>query len=395
MPADAPLLTVSKDAKDNAKYSSISAALKDVTKPWSTIRVLDRGVYQETITLADKARYEGLTLEAINGATLFLDPQQPSLITIRDVPRVTVSGFVCRSTADSANTGRNFITVFGDAPGVRLTKLTCRPKDYVRNIHLQGSRGTPAEPITIARCLFHPETANQPNAAIFLTGGDKDDPTGYVLIEENRINGSVQGISVFGSLSHIQITGNIVCNCRENGLQIHDLDEGSSGILIANNTVLNSPCCFRILSTNKGRLYRKDQLMVVANIFLRASGADLGTQAVDGGKFGPDGNAEVLNQLWHFHQNWRDRSGARTDLMVPLAPDDHHLRVTDLASTSPDEMKRIRPVKEQPLATGGAGPADPYLPPYAGALPPEGVEPWDWTVTWRQRDVFNPERNKP
>src|SRR6185436_19005458 len=43
----------------------------------------------------------------------------------------------------------------------------------------------------------------------------------------------------------------------------------------------------------------------------------------------------------------------------------------------------LRPAKGSPLATSGAGQSDPSLPSYVGALPPEGVEPWDWERTWR------------
>src|SRR5262249_28079866 len=38
---------------------------------------------------------------------------------------------------------------------------------------------------------------------------------------------------------------------------------------------------------------------------------------------------------------------------------------------------------KSPLATEGAGLTDPSLPSYVGALPPEGVESWDWDRTWR------------
>ena len=43
----------------------------------------------------------------------------------------------------------------------------------------------------------------------------------------------------------------------------------------------------------------------------------------------------------------------------------------------------LRPPKDSPLAKGGAGATDPALPAYVGAVPPEGVEPWDWEKTWK------------
>ena len=48
----------------------------------------------------------------------------------------------------------------------------------------------------------------------------------------------------------------------------------------------------------------------------------------------------------------------------------------------------LRPEKDSRLATAGAGgpnanPVDKSLPPYVGAVPPQGVEPWDWDKTWK------------
>jgi hypothetical protein len=41
----------------------------------------------------------------------------------------------------------------------------------------------------------------------------------------------------------------------------------------------------------------------------------------------------------------------------------------------------LRPAKDSPLATGGAGKDDPALPSYVGAVPPEGTAEWDWEKT--------------
>jgi hypothetical protein len=41
----------------------------------------------------------------------------------------------------------------------------------------------------------------------------------------------------------------------------------------------------------------------------------------------------------------------------------------------------LRPPRDSPLAKAGAGAEDSLLPGYVGAVPPEGVEPWDWATT--------------
>src|SRR5262249_41833790 len=43
----------------------------------------------------------------------------------------------------------------------------------------------------------------------------------------------------------------------------------------------------------------------------------------------------------------------------------------------------LRPAADSPLVKHGAGNDDPSLPSYVGALPPEGVAPWNWDRTWR------------
>ncbi|HYT91428.1 MAG TPA: hypothetical protein VEL76_22130 [Gemmataceae bacterium] len=55
----------------------------------------------------------------------------------------------------------------------------------------------------------------------------------------------------------------------------------------------------------------------------------------------------------------------------------------DVLSRNPEEpAKFLRPAKNSPLASKGAG-GD--LPSYVGAVPPEGVEAWDWDRTWKAR----------
>ena len=45
----------------------------------------------------------------------------------------------------------------------------------------------------------------------------------------------------------------------------------------------------------------------------------------------------------------------------------------------------LRPPKHSPLAEAGAGLSDKALPlpSYVGAVPPVGVEEWDWSKTWK------------
>ncbi len=62
----------------------------------------------------------------------------------------------------------------------------------------------------------------------------------------------------------------------------------------------------------------------------------------------------------------------------------------EVLSRKPGNSNFLRPAKDSPLALGGAGgqkaaasASGAPLPAYVGAVPPEGVEPWDWDKTWK------------
>jgi hypothetical protein len=61
---------------------------------------------------------------------------------------------------------------------------------------------------------------------------------------------------------------------------------------------------------------------------------------------------------------------------------DERLQMPDGLSHDPNDPAFLRPAADSPLASEGAG-GD--LPTYVGAVPPEGVEPWDWQKTWNAR----------
>jgi hypothetical protein len=72
------VLTVSQKPEGGGKYRSINEALKQV-KRGQTIRVVDDGVYRESLALNLSSRYEGMTLEAVGGATRHRQPYDPRL----------------------------------------------------------------------------------------------------------------------------------------------------------------------------------------------------------------------------------------------------------------------------------------------------------------------------
>src|SRR5262249_19707674 len=80
---------------------------------------------------------------------------------------------------------------------------------------------------------------------------------------------------------------------------------------------------------------------------------------------------------WHFNHNWREidelRANARyPGLLIPRGLGDQLKIPIKVLSRAPPPPDFLRPPKDSPLATGGAGVDDPTLPPYVGAVPPEG-----------------------
>ena len=96
---------------------------------------------------------------------------------------------------------------------------------------------------------------------------------------------------------------------------------------------------------------------------------------------------------WHFSFNWYesvppDLNSPMEAFRIPPGPEDHVQFPTEVLSRKPSDPNFLRPAKDSPLARNGAGgqkgaACDPPLPAYVGAVPPEGVEPWDWDKTWK------------
>src|SRR5262249_8255196 len=155
-----------------------------------TIRVLDGGVYRESLALNVPARFEGMTLEAVGGATL--ETTTPTdLIEIDGVANLTIRGFRLRATDVSVGKrGAILVSVQGPCPGLLLEKLeaqTNREGSY-NGIVFGGSmnyaEGQP--PAFVRRCAFRGA-----HLGVAL-GGSTDDlstpyPVGWVAIRDNVI----------------------------------------------------------------------------------------------------------------------------------------------------------------------------------------------------------------
>src|SRR5262249_9134327 len=99
--------------------------------------------------------------------------------------------------------------------------------------------------------------------------------------------------------------------------------------------------------------------------------------------------AALLNSpQWRFSHNWREvdpltAAASEPDRWIPRRDNDQLKPAIKVLSRTLDHPAFLRPPKGSPLAGAGAGVKDSALPAYVGAVPPEGVEPWDWNRTWK------------
>jgi nitrous oxidase accessory protein NosD len=374
------LLTVSKEAAAGGKFRTITDALK-AAKPWATIRVLDSEQYAESLVLDKPALQAGILLEAPKRATLVLTPAFKRSVVIRGVPDVRVEGF--RFRAAGAEWGSAFIDVQGRVAGVMLVGLRMRGSRFVDGIHVINVLCPEENPLVIAGNDIRTVsdgimliTSRKLDARLALSHG--------IIIRQNRVSRArARGILVVGGAGQLQITGNAVWACSMAALQLQNLRVNSKQILIANNTLFASGTALRIWDDPPFSKRQRGQVQVANNLLFDAAESDLAP--IRSGTRGPrpgDGNA--LLRLWSFHHNWRDLSGlTQDDFGLPRAPGDRVLKKIDLVRDDPSRAAFLRPPPGSDLATKGAGNTDPSLPRYVGAVPPKGVQPWDWDKTWK------------
>jgi hypothetical protein len=376
-PSDPNVLTVAQDG--SGQFGSMNEALEKV-QAGQTVRVLDDATYAEALTLNDAQKYTGLLLEATKGATILLTGQSRHALSIRDVPNLRVKGFRLRDSG--AVRGSTFVQVSSHCPGVMLEGLDIQAVGQVNGLVLENVVAKPGEsPLILTHCLvragYH---------GIVVDGSDRNGGgpprSGGIQIRQNRVSAAGWGIQIRGAVSRIHVAGNLVWNCGLTGIQLQDLVAGSNQVLIANNTVSQSTAGFRVWDNEPFETHSQGQVEVCNNVLLDAIDVDMGYyQAPKGGKTIP-GDGQALLKLWRFDRNWRDLSGQESDKAIPLAPNDKKLAGNALLARESSHKDYLRPAKESPLVTAGAG-GD--LPSYAGAVPPEGIAPWDWDKTWEAR----------
>ncbi len=357
-----------------------------------TIRVLDKGVYQESLALNQKDQHSRITLEAVDGAVL----DGPGVLGIHlfNVRNVTLRGFTVRSKKAAA-----LIFVQGVCPGVLLENL--RVQGEKRGINIEAanlSRDDP--PIEIRNCQIAMSWIG-----IRLSGYDSDGkkplPSRRILIRSNKIKGSQFGCLLLGEMTQCGVVGNQFLGCSSAAIRVEAICPNSRDLFITNNTIVSCERALELHDTIAGRTEAKPQFSIANgknfqvrnNLVLSCGKADMtyvvGKVSLPTPKAARDG--KQVYKHWAFSHNWRESKKPTGTTYydkgwIPPNPDTESgevLRplIAGLARTP--GPKFLQPPAKSDLATKGAGTKDKYLPKYIGAVPPPKVEAWDWDVTWR------------
>jgi hypothetical protein len=388
--ADDPnVLTVSQKKEGGGKYRSIAEAL-DKVRPHQTIRIVDKEVYREDVKLNLMARHEGVALEAPAGAVLEPPAQAINLITISNVRGVTLRDLRLRDR----------IFVMGKCSGVVIERVEVRPAPGNRAVGVElygipaGAEGGPN--VLVRDCRFVKTTIGAR-----LSGASCDGraygaaaPIHGVAFRNNHFLDCEWGVHLLGDLRRVQVVGNTFQGCATNVLEVEHLLEQSRDVLVANNTAADCGPFLRAWDEKgRGRGARICNNMSLGGAYPDVLAFDSGGHpdplawagGVAPGK--PSRQAGLLASRWSFSHNWREVKHPATPPAEPdgWVPPGKLVKVKEKIDVERDPRSPdfLRPKKGSPLATQGAGQVDPTLPSYVGAVPPEGVEPWDWERAWR------------
>src|SRR5207244_4448567 len=136
----------------------------------------------------------------------------------------------------------------------------------------------------------------------------------------------------------------------------------SESVVLANNTCYKCDSAFRLWdSAVKGKDVR-----VCNNLVLGVGGLDMQwVDAIDHDNRRGPGDGAAVAKAYDFSHNWREGrrpAEANAKAWVPPGPKDVLTDKIDGVSRDPNSPDFLRPAKDSPLATAGAGNEDPSLP---------------------------------
>src|SRR5262249_14789284 len=115
-------------------------------------------------------------------------------------------------------------------------------------------------------------------------------PCGRLLFRDNRIEECDIGIWAAGQINDALIVGNRLVGCFTASMRL-DLIAGSSGILLANNSIKARSHCLKITGLTRG----VKQLEIRNNVLIAEAGLDMVR----------DGGVPGIPTGWRIDHNWR------------------------------------------------------------------------------------------
>jgi hypothetical protein len=301
---------------------------------------------------------------------------------VRNVPRVTIRGLRLRSNGPQ----QTLLTVVERAPGLLIDGLQFEgmQADYDALVFFGVRNQSDDPPSVVQNCVVR-----RPKVGLAIIGtnpGASIDLSSRIALRNNLVLEPQRGIDVTGACQQIEVVGNRVASARGAGIHVQD-GTSLAQVLVTNNSCYECLLGFAASATQSQPASR--EVEVVNNLLLRSQQWDMVFLITDAlGNSQRGGDAALLAGQWRVRNNAREAAllgGNPADMAARFPPDSNDLPVKniDVLSTRTDEPDFLRPAAESALATKGAG-GD--LPGYVGALPPPGVEPWNWDETWKARE---------
>ena len=385
---DPNVLTVSQAEADGGEYRTIREALRDV-KAGQTIRVLDDKVYTTGLLLNSKDRHQNIHLESVSSATLESASDRP-IIELFDVRDVTISGFRLNVTKTTSIPKRRPFGILagGDCSGLRIEDVETesgRSLEYVAIQLEHGKRPKDCRPMLIENCVFRDAYYAITYYGLNMPAYNPPIPIPPLIVRNNLIdNTRYDGVKLMGDLKDVHVVGNRFSRATI-GVQLMNVSKSSKNVLIANNSFHECGESVRLWDGSiKGeRVHVRNNLILTPRlpdfVFLKSDKPTAVPQPGDG---------KALHKAWTLSHNWREvkpptGSDQRSLGWIPPTEQDVRKDQIEKVNLNPKDRETfLQPTKDSPLGTAGANQVEPSLPAYVGALPPPGVEPWDWGRTW-------------
>jgi hypothetical protein len=352
-------------------------------------------VYREAVLINSPSEHEGLILEAPRGAILEITRSRESLISLNGMRGVVLRDLRIRAVGTEVCA---LISLTGSCSDVCVERVTFEPplrggqSIGVEIEQLPAVEGATRPAVVVRDCTFRKSTVGVVLRGVSILGQNYGAarPIHAVMVRDNLFLDCGWGVMLKGQMHQVCVVGNRFRSCTVCAWQIEHFLPQSTDVVLANNTTLDCPLFLRVWDDK----VRSHGVRMCNNLSLGTSYPD--ALAIDNGGQAESsrglGDGTLYSAAWSFDHNWREvklpeKPSANSDGWIPAGKQDVVIQKIDGINRDPRSPDFLRPDRDSPLATKGAGKDDSGLPSYVGAVPPGGVKPWDWERTWRSRQT--------